>query len=86
MLKTVYTKSLITEHSATQITYLKYKQLLLLVTIKPTVSNLKMYYNFIGDVVINKHNAIYTNGNTNVTTTSKLVNSDDMIWVISQRK
>ena len=35
-----------------------------------------MYYNFIGDVVISKHNTIYNNANTNVTNINKLVNSN----------
>ena len=72
MLKTVYIKGMITEHSITQITYLrrinhyttdvvnKYKI--------NKVSNLKKtYYNCVDDVAIDKHNTIYTNDNINVT-------------------
>ena len=33
-----------------------------------------MYYNFIDDVAINKHNTIHSNGNTNVTKMNRLVN------------
>ena len=42
------------------------------------VSNLKKSYcNFIDDVVINKHDTIHINGNTNVSKINKLVNFHD---------
>ena len=77
MLKTICIKGLTTEHSITQITYLKninqyttdvdknYKT--------NKVPNLKKtYYNLIDDAAINKHNTIYTNDTRNVTKINKL--------------
>ena len=49
------------------------------------VSNLKkVYHNLIDEVAFNKHNTIYTNGNTNVTKINQLVKFNDNILL--QRK
>ena len=81
MLRIIYIKGLIIEHAITHNTS------------KPTnqyttdafnnyktnkVSNLKKsYYNFIDDVVINKHNTMHSNENTNVTEINKLFHFND---------
>ena len=50
---------------------------MLLIFIKPTVSNPKnTYFNVTDDVVVNKHNTVNTNDNINVTTINKPVNFD----------
>ena len=45
-----------------------------------------MYYKLIDDVVINKHNTIYTNDNTNVTKIHKLVNCNDNTYFAEEIK
>ena len=59
----------------------------MLLIIKPTVSNpKKTYYNLIDDVVIDKHDTIYTNDNTNVTKINKLVSFNDNTYLTKKIK
>ena len=78
MLKTIYIKGLVIEHSITPITYITntHIQLMLLIIRKATKFQIykEMCYKLIGDVVFNKRNAIHANDNINVTKINKFVN------------
>ena len=82
MLKTIYIKCLIIEHSITEITHLKSINQYTTDVVDNykinKVSNLKKaYYMFIDGVVIDRHKTIYTHDSTIVTKINKLVNFND---------
>ena len=50
-------------------------------------SNLKKpYYNFIDDVVVSKHNTLYTNGSISVIKINKLINFYDNIYFTKKNR
>ena len=81
MLKIIYKKDLIIEHSITQITYKHIKQYLIDVFNSYKINkahNVKnTYYNFTHDVFINNHNTINTNDTYNISKTNNLLNTTD---------
>ena len=81
MLKIIYIRNKIVEHSITQITYKHISQYSTDVfnnyKINKTHNVSKPYYNYDNDVFINKHNTINTNDTYNITKNNSLYNVTD---------
>ena len=86
MLKIIYIKDLIIEHTITQITYKHINKYSTDVfnnyKVNKTHNVKKAYHNFINDVAIGKHNTINTNDTYNITKNNNLFNVTDNDYYI----